>query len=541
MKNKKSIGAILDITNKYENNIQMKIKELKKLISNGRKSGDIITVGAAYYYLAEAYRNFDDLRGLYINSLKAVTILKDTEEYELLIHSYLNLAETYLNQGNNQMSLICDESAYEIVKKHRITGELRITTLNNLSVSYHAMNEPAKSIVYLNDCIDLTKKEYPESYTDILMFSINLAGCYKDIGELNHAKEIFEDLEKIIDKVEFVPLVCDYYIRRAIVLYQLNDIDLGNKYIDKALEMFPSNTYLLPLYDDLCEVAKTITGNKDSLRSKKIFDLMTVYAKDNPGTLEQMFATKMIANYYKDFGEYELATEYFAKYADLNEKQMDELKEMQLKLHYATLSTEQEIRKLKRMMRKSEELLTLEPLTQLLNRSALLKVSTEFIESAAKKRQKIGAIFIDIDCFKECNDTYGHAKGDEIIKEVARACHKYDSNDVRFARYGGDEFFGISKGLTDDEVCEIARKIARTIRSLEIPNKHNPNGGILTLSIGVVNVAVSEKTDTILEIANYADKAVYYAKNAGKNVIYELVRGDAKTKNATASFIKIDF
>ena len=71
----------------------------------------------------------------------------------------------------------------------------------------------------------------------------------------------------------------------------------------------------------------------------------------------------------------------------------------------------------------------------------------------------------------------------------------------------------------------------------EIPNEKNPNGGRITLSVGVVNVLITDKTDTIIEIANYADKAVYYAKNAGKNAVYMLEHKAGKA----ADFIKIDF
>ena len=59
------------------------------------------------------------------------------------------------------------------------------------------------------------------------------------------------------------------------------------------------------------------------------------------------------------------------------------------------------------------------------------------------------------------------------------------------------------------------------------------------MSAGVVNVTITDHTDTIIEIANYADKAVYYAKNSGKNAIYLLEYGSSDKKGA--SFINIDF
>ena len=541
MKKNRSVAAVKKIYETYAGDVEKQIKELRRFVRETRGSSDLLAVGAAYCLLAEAYSNTDDLHGVLINALKAVTILKDSDEHELIARSYFALGYAYTYQGNHQMALVCDEFAFGIIKRHRIMGNTRIMALNNLSGGYHAMDAPKKSIKFLNECIDLLNKEPEKDYTDLLMYSINLAGCHKDVGELERAEEIFASLTELTEKVDFTPLVCDYYLRRAIVAYLMGNTEAGNGYTDAAFAIFPENVFPLPLYDDLCEVAGMIMKSKDRMRSDKILDLMTVYAENCTETVEQLFAVSMMANYYKNFGEYKLAAEYFAKYEELNKRHMNELKAMQLKLHDTMRSTESEIRKLNRRMRASEALASVEPLSKLMNRSALLRVSSEFIESAARKRQKVGAIFIDIDCFKECNDTYGHAKGDEIIKEVASCCRRQENKNVRFARYGGDEFFGITRGMTDDEVCGVARRICASIRSAGIPNEKNPNGGILTLSAGVVNVPISEKTDTILEIANYADKAVYHAKNAGRNAIYQLVHGDRGANDQDSAYIKIDF
>lgn len=537
MKKNKSVLEVARTVETFGGNHKKLTLELKRLIQCGKRSGDFLMVGAAYCCLAEAYNEADDLHGTIVNALKAVTILKDTDEYDLIARSYCTLGHAYTYQGNNQMALACDELAYHIVKRHRIKGKTRIATLNNLSVSYRVMEETRKSIKFMNECIDLLKKDCSEEYTELVMYSLNLAEFYKDVGELRRAEEIFDSITEMLQKVDFAPIVCDYYLRRAIVSYLLKDTAAGNGYMDTAFSLFPNNVYPIPLYDDLCEVARIITKAKDRERSEKILDIMTVYAQKNKGTMEQLFATRMMANYYKDFGEYKLASEHFSKYEELNEKQLRESKEMQMKLHYMTRNTEAEVRRLKRKMRQNEELASLESLTKLLNRSALLQVSSEFIETAAKKKQKVGAIFVDIDYFKEYNDTYGHASGDEIITRVARICRKQETSNVRFARYGGDEFFGITRGLTDDEVSDIARCVSKAVRLADIPHVKNPNGGRITLSVGVVNVAITDQTNNILQIANYADKAMYYSKNTGKNAIYRL---DGANKTG-APFTKIDF
>ena len=193
------------------------------------------------------------------------------------------------------------------------------------------------------------------------------------------------------------------------------------------------------------------------------------------------------------------------------------------------------------MIEESEERANKDHMTKLLNHSAMLRIGGEFIEAAAKKKEKIGAIFIDIDFFKKCNDTYGHGRGDEIIKEVARACQAEETESIRFARYGGDEFLGITRGLEDGAVADIARSICRRIQKANIPNKKNPNGKIVTLSVGIVNVPVTHGTDSILQIANYADKAVYYSKKAGKNCIHLLDHDRRDSEDENDQFVRIDF
>ena len=247
-----------------------------------------------------------------------------------------------------------------------------------------------------------------------------------------------------------------------------------------------------------------------------------------------------MADYYRVFGEPERAAECYNKLVSLFDTQKHELRKTQLNQILRMKAADAEVRKLRREIQKNDAVISLEPMTGLLNRSALLRVSSEFIESAAERRQKVGAIFIDIDFFKECNDTYGHSRGDEVIREVARACRNEETKDVRFARYGGDEFFGITRRLSDDEVCDIARRIAGSIRQADLPHANNPNGGRITLSIGIVNLEITDKMNTILDIANNADKALYYAKSSGKNAICQQVFSTDENGN-NVSYIRIDF
>ena len=539
--NKKAIKDVEKIVSEYGRDKRKLISKLQGVVKEGKSVGDLFLVGLAYYYISIAYNDISDRNGLLTYSLKAVELLKDSDEYEIIAKAYLALGYAHAEKVNYQMALVCYEQSAKIISEHRIQGEAKLSVLNNLSTCYHELGDVQKSIKILNECIKQLMQMEPLDYTDLVMYNLNLSNYYKDGHDYVESMSILKSLAKWVDKVEFEPIICDYYLRLAIVHFLLNETKEGNEAIDKGLELMPQGIYPHPIYDDLSDLSCTLAKNGDEVRCKKIFDLMTSYLEKNKGTIEQIFAYNTIANYHRYFGDKDKAFEYFEKLEELHKKRISDLELVQLDVHKQVKEADQEIQKLKKRIQHNDKIYSLEPFTKLLNRSALLKVSSEFIETALKKKDKVGAIFIDIDFFKECNDTYGHSVGDDIIKEVANVCKSEETSNVVFARYGGDEFFGVTKCLEDDEVVEIAKRISQKIRSENIPNEKNPNGHIITLSVGVVNVAITDQTDTIIEIANYADKAAYYAKNKGKNAIYMLKYDTTKEDGQYSEYIKIDF
>ena len=541
MKINRSVRLLEKVYETYKGNPTRQIGELKKFIAEGKKTGDTDLLGAAYFYIGYINYELGDRDGIFTNALKAVAMLKDSGDAGLLVRSYVMLGYGYSRQENHQMELDCYDKAYALARKHRLKGEIFHTLLNDLSNCYHHMGDCRTAIRLMSEAVSRLKTESPDDFTSLAMYVINLAEYYKDNNEPEKAREVLEEMGKWVVKVGFNGLVCDYYLRIALLAYILKDSKSGKKYIDRSFEFIPDNVFPHPLYDDLRQISHILVESGDKKRAGKILELMKTYAQKNPGTLEQLIAYRTMAEYYAKFGEEKLALEYYSKLDRLYETRLNEFQKIQLGVHNKMKVADGEILKLNRKIEESEELATKEPLTKLLNRATLLRVASDFIDAASKKKEKVGAIFIDIDFFKECNDTYGHVKGDEILKEVAGACRKEETPVVRFARYGGDEFFGITHGLEDKEVTDIAARICERIRKADIPNEKNPNGHRVTLSVGVANVRISGQTDTIIEIANYADKAVYYSKNAGKNCIHLLDYGRKDTEGNEARFVRIDF
>ena len=374
------------------------------------------------------------------------------------------------------------------------------------------------------------------------MYTLNLAQDHRENQEPEKSREILLSMKSWIGNIGFQAVVCDYYLRCAIICYLLEDTQQGEAFADTALALVPGDICPLPVYDDLQELSTFLLARMDRARADTILKIATHSAQKGKTTLQSIFSYRIMAEYYRVFGEPERAVECYCKLISLFDTQKREMRKTQLEQIMRMKAADAEVQKLRREIQKNDAVISQEPMTGLLNRSALLRISSEFIRGAAERKQKVGAIFIDIDYFKECNDTYGHARGDEIIRAVARVCRNEETKDIRFARYGGDEFFGITRRLSDDEVCAIARRIAGSIRHADLPHANNPNGGRITLSIGIVNMEITDKMNTILDIVNNADKALYYAKSSGKNAIYQQVycsTTDASGNNV--SYIKIGF
>ncbi|NLX63070.1 MAG: GGDEF domain-containing protein [Tissierellia bacterium] len=156
---------------------------------------------------------------------------------------------------------------------------------------------------------------------------------------------------------------------------------------------------------------------------------------------------------------------------------------------------------------------TLDRLTGVYTRK-YFEIEVDKIINESKYEQKsFGLLMIDLDNFKQINDTYGHRVGDEVLFKVA----DFIKNNVRktdiVARYGGEEFVIILKNVKEDDVLKIGEKIRKGIENLYIPiiDKN------ITISIGISMFPKHShfKEELIIK----ADQALYIAKDKGKNRI----------------------
>lgn len=159
------------------------------------------------------------------------------------------------------------------------------------------------------------------------------------------------------------------------------------------------------------------------------------------------------------------------------------------------------------------QLASTDSLTGGLTRRAFRQDAARLLSEAARNHHDMACIALDIDHFKAINDTYGHAAGDEVLKQVAATCRENLRTGDLLARLGGEEFAFLLPGLDRCAALAEAEKIRHALSLLEIPFEgHHLK---VTGSFGVTAASVTAgDIDTLLA---QADAAMYQAKQGGRN------------------------
>ena len=178
---------------------------------------------------------------------------------------------------------------------------------------------------------------------------------------------------------------------------------------------------------------------------------------------------------------------------------------------WSFLDIDQDIKakqELKILNHELSDLATKDGLTTLHNRRYLMEISNDIFHFHKQDTIPLCVLMLDIDNFKRLNDTYGHLKGDEVLKSLAQLMKKFFEKRAIVCRYGGEEFIVIFRNLPLNQTKVVANTLRQKVEEQQRPLP-------ITISIGISELHPEDTSlqDTILR----ADKALYQAKENGRN------------------------
>ena len=157
-------------------------------------------------------------------------------------------------------------------------------------------------------------------------------------------------------------------------------------------------------------------------------------------------------------------------------------------------------------------------LTGVYNREAFDDTLSELIERSRVMNTTYSLLMLDLDDFKQINDTYGHVIGDRVLMAFTQKCRDSIRGDDYIARYGGEEFAIILPGASFKNAMKKGRQICDTVAAARYATNTDSKDDYLSMTVSI-GITEFKKEDTPETVVARADKALYKAKSRGKNCV----------------------
>lgn len=496
-----------------------------KLISIGHERKDSYLLGFSYYYLAEGYFVNND----YNNFVKALTISieyqQQSSQWMLLTRAYNMLGVNEYTQGNIAVALDHYLMALRYCEDYHFEYE-KAMVYTNIGHIYLNQKNYTHALSYLSMGRELFEKEkqVPFAKTNIVLIDISMGRAYLALKDLEKAMErealIVQNEKGLIkDDESELPIMCF----KARIAYARGCYEESQRYIRKLMGALDDCTSILDIHDD-------ILGFVMFLLDIGYLQEFIIVAEKVNRIIDQMCITKIKMDmlrlwikYYQKLQDEEKYLRACARLYELEEVNAEEninilrnSTQLRFKLEESKRIEEKIMWEKQALIEKSET----DALTGLPNRYRLNDYTEQIFEKALREGKNLGIEMLDIDYFKEYNDTYGHQAGDEMIRALAECLRKIsEQKDFFSARYGGDEFMLVYYDKTDEMLLEIAAEIRNNLQKLKIHHIGSKVSEYVTVSQGICN-AIPRNGNKIWDYQFGADTALYKMKKRGRNGIY---------------------
>lgn len=516
--------------------------------------------------------NIDFFRGLILqrkgNYQRSQTILKKAQqsaiEHEftsLAVHAKRELAYTRSLTEVYELSLIELQQAY--VEAFALNDEFLIANINEVyGAVYGYMHDYYKSIEYYKKALASYQKlqypayeveaiyglaatyrywkkfdlaiEYYQRYRKEIEFSPNningkffaAYGIAMSEAEAGHCNKALVSIDYAINLEGLVDYKAELYKRKTQCLILLNQLEKAQQSLDKANDIFKSIPELVGTrwQVEMLKISAELAQAQGN--SHEAYQLLTQFNKQEVELLKSNMSDRLLrVRSALETERQNVEISLLQQRAKVQELQFEQQKQentiqdyiigfVVLLIFFMLFIAYFQWHHSKKLMRLSVR----DPLSNSFNRRYVFNFLHKLVDDNYSEKNTVSIMVIDIDDFKKVNDSYGHPFGDEVIRKVAEIGTEILRAEDVIGRVGGEEFLCVLPRTDAIQSLHIAQRFVNEV------NKHSfiadgANEGIkrvkVTVSIGLATT--SKKVKTSEELYMQADKALYHAKDTGKN------------------------
>ena len=471
-------------------------------------------MGTALFYKGETVILSDpDEAEKYVHA--CIPLLKDNN-FELLSRAYNLLGIVANNREDIANSLDYYLKCFDICQKHGIDYVKGLCSCN-IGVIFQLLEEHEKATEYFNIALDSFSGDKSENgKKNVVTININLFIDYFNLHDIPMMRKCLDYIKANRDYLETQFSVELFEAEMMYISGETKDLDETLRLAVEEAKCQDMIIEFIDSYDMLCDFLHDL-GKFDMLL--EVLDILEVEMKNfyMPRIRIKLIKHRLeCIKADRDFDEYRRWTEEYIKTYELITKNYYQsvLNSIQLRIY---------IEKLKNSEQTYEKMAIRDGLTQLYNRAGLRKKADKLLQKAAQENQVIGVDIIDIDFFKQVNDSYGHVYGDDCLKSVAdilkECCRRNRAgkkNEAIVSRYGGDEFVVFVRNTSEAEMRKFAADVKSELAKANIESNKSPISDLVTLSQGIA-CKKADKSDDVRKIIDSADKALYEVKENGRN------------------------
>lgn len=456
---------------------------------------------------------------------------------------------------------MCREAAEHAEKAKDYDTLCSAYILSGIVTDFHC-NYPLAAAYYMDAGKISSRTRDPSLYEGIILTNIarvfmkvhayQQAEAYNDrsIALLEKEKEspvLVKDLASMHAMAAILAIDADHDIEKAEKEYQITEkfrgregwdetnemdqmivqirIEEARGHEDEVMKLYHAYMHALSGRALIADYIDNVNNLLSYMIEKKHYDaceeiihfLDTKLDTEVPGVLMQVYDRKI--QYYRAIGDMQKVNETALAYYGVSAVKSHQEDSAAVVAIEGSLSGARLSQENIRLMKEAET----DQLTGLPNRFALNSYGEQLFESSFREQKHLGVEIIDVDCFKEFNDTYGHVEGDRCLRAVAdvvRTAVKEEPG-MFAARYGGDEIIIMYDNLTNERMDEIMTEMSEAIQSLQMEHKNSKVADIVTISQGLY-ADVPQPENRLWDYTSGADNALYYVKNHHRGSWYRI-------------------